>query len=62
MAQIQIGVLGYARIVSTALIAPSRHVPQVAIAAVAARDPAKAAAFAKKHHIPRVHTTYDALL
>jgi predicted dehydrogenase len=62
MAQIQMGILGAARIVPTALIAPSRHIPQVAIAAVAARDPAKAAAFAKKHHIPRVHTTYAALL
>jgi predicted dehydrogenase len=62
MAQIQIGILGAARIAPGALIAPARKVPQVAIAAIAARDPAKAAAFAQKHHIPRVHPTYDALL
>src|SRR5262249_19664365 len=34
----------------------------VAVAAVAARDPARAAAFARRHGIPRVHPTYDALI
>jgi predicted dehydrogenase len=45
-----------------ALIRPARQVTDVAIAAVAARDPARARAFAAKHGIPRVADSYDALL
>jgi predicted dehydrogenase len=60
--QIRIGILGAARIVPNALIAPARKVPDVRIAAVAARDPVKARAFAQKHKIPRVQENYDALL
>ncbi len=59
---LRIGILGAARIASNALILPARSLPDVQILAVAARDPARATAFAKQHHIPRVHASYAALL
>lgn len=45
-----------------ALIRPARQVPGVAIAAVAARDTARAQTFARKHGIERVAASYDALI
>jgi predicted dehydrogenase len=60
--QIRLGILGAARIVPMALLAPARDVPEVEIAAVAARDRARAQAFAQKHGIPRVAGSYDELL
>ena len=62
MNQVRIGVLGAASIVPSALLAPARHVPAVTVAAIAARDPARAASFARRHGIPRIHPTYAALL
>ncbi|WP_328471950.1 Gfo/Idh/MocA family oxidoreductase [Actinoplanes sp. NBC_00393] len=62
MAVTRIGILGAARIVRTALLAPARHVDGVAVAAVAARAPARARAYAAKHRIPQVHDSYQALL
>jgi predicted dehydrogenase len=59
---LRIGILGAARIVPTALVAPARRVPEVTLAAVAARDTTRAAAFAKRHGIERVLASYDALL
>jgi len=59
---VRIGVLGAAAIVPQALTQPARSVPEARIVAIAARDPARAKAFARKHHIPRVHQTYDDLL
>jgi len=59
---IRIGVLGAAAIVPEALTRPARSVPEAQIVAIAARDPKRAEAFARKHHIPRVHQTYDDLL
>src|SRR6478672_11778882 len=59
---LRIGVLGAARIAPLALVKPSRQVPEVALVAVAARDQAKAAAFAGKHGVPRVLPSYQALL
>lgn len=59
MAQLRIGVLGAARITPNALVKPARAVEGVQVAAVAARDPARAAAFAAKHGIPRVLASYD---
>lgn len=44
-----------------ALITPAISHPDVIVAAVAARDPKKAEAFAKKHGIPIVHKTYDGM-
>jgi predicted dehydrogenase len=59
---LRIGVLGAARITPNALVKPARSVPEVEVAAVAARDPEKAARFAKKHGIATVHPSYEALL
>jgi predicted dehydrogenase len=59
---LRIGVLGAARIAPSALVRPARDVPEVTVAAIAARDPAKARKFADKHGIPTVHGSYDELL
>ncbi|HMB23200.1 MAG: Gfo/Idh/MocA family protein [Chloroflexota bacterium] len=59
---IRIGVLGAAAIVPMALTGPVRAVPEAQIVALAARDPVRARAFARKHRIPRVHQTYSDLL
>jgi predicted dehydrogenase len=58
----RIGVLGAARIAPAALIKPAHAVAEVEVAAVAARDRSKAAAFAGRHGIPVVHASYEALL
>ena len=62
MARLRIGVLGAARIAPNALIKPARNVADVEVAAIAARDRSKAERFARKHRIPTVHDSYDALL
>lgn len=59
---IRIGILGAARIAPWAAIRPARRVEGVEVTAVAARDPARAARFARRYRIPRVLDTYDALL
>ena len=59
---LRIGVLGAARIAPPALVRPARQVEEVTLAAVAARDPARAQAFASKHGIPRTFPSYQALL
>ncbi len=61
-ADLRIGVLGAARITPMALVRPATRVPGAVIAAVAARDPRRAAAYAKKHGIETVHQTYDDVL
>ena len=42
-----------------ALIIPAKSHPEVIVQAVAARDHDRATAFAKKHDIPDVRTSYD---
>jgi predicted dehydrogenase len=59
---LRIGTLGAAAITPNALIKPAKHVPQVTVAAVAARDQERARAFATKHGIPTVHESYAALI
>jgi xylose dehydrogenase (NAD/NADP) len=61
MARLRIGILGAARIARlfTDSVRPSR---KIVIAALAARDVARARAFAAELRIPRVHTSYEALL
>jgi predicted dehydrogenase len=59
---IRIGILGAARIAPMALVRPARDVRGVSVAAIAARDPQRAEAFAAKHGIPRVLPSYEALL
>jgi predicted dehydrogenase len=60
--RLKIGILGAARIVPMAIIRPARVVPEVSVVAIAARNPARARAFAQRHRIPRVHDTYAALI
>jgi predicted dehydrogenase len=58
----RMGILGAARIAPAALIRPARSVAEVEVAAVAARDRARAEAFAAKHRIPEVYGSYDEVL
>src|SRR2546427_7948192 len=62
MARLRLGTLGAARIAPAALIRPARRVDEAEVVAVAARDPQRAARFASKHGVARVHESYDALL
>ena len=59
---LRIGALGAASILEAALVKPAKAVPEVEVFAVAARDPARARAYAEQKQIPRVHDTYEALL
>jgi predicted dehydrogenase len=61
-APLRIGILGAARIVGTALLKPARAVPEVLIAAIAARDPDRARVYAARHGIPRSLASYDELV
>jgi predicted dehydrogenase len=61
-APVRIGILGAARIAPLALINPARGNAEVVVAAVAARDAARAQAFAVKHGIARAHDSYAALI
>lgn len=60
---LRIGILGAARVATYALIAPARdEVDGVTVAAVAARDRSRAAAYAEAHNIPHVEDDYAALI
>lgn len=59
---LKFGILGAARIAPSALIRPARSVPEVEVVAVAAREPERARAFARKHGLPRGVDSYDALV
>jgi predicted dehydrogenase len=59
---LRIGILGAARIAPPALVRPARTVNEVGVTAVAARDPRRAEAFARKHRIPRALPSYQAVL
>ncbi|PQE10514.1 hypothetical protein CJF31_00009252 [Rutstroemia sp. NJR-2017a BVV2] len=59
---LKFGVLGAANIAPMALITPARSHPEVIVHAVAARDKGRATTFAKKHGIPVVKDSYDAIL
>ncbi|HEX3793678.1 MAG TPA: Gfo/Idh/MocA family oxidoreductase [Acidimicrobiales bacterium] len=59
---LKIGILGAAAIAPAALIKPAHRTGRAEVVAVAARDLSKAQAFAKKHKIPHVHDSYEALL
>jgi predicted dehydrogenase len=60
--RLRIGTLGTARITPGALIKPARQIPEVTVAAVAARDPGRARRFAARHRIRRVHDSYQDLI
>jgi predicted dehydrogenase len=59
---LRIGTLGSSRISKPALIEPSASVAEVTVAAVAARDLARAEAFALGHGIPKAYGSYQELL
>ncbi|PJE21977.1 MAG: oxidoreductase [Mycobacterium sp.] len=61
-APLRIGILGAARIAPMALIKPAKQNSAVVVAAVAARDEARAATFAADHGIARVHRSYRDLI
>ena len=58
----RIGILGAARIAPLALIKPAQENAEAVVTAVAARDESRAEAFAAKHDIARVYTSYEALI
>jgi predicted dehydrogenase len=57
--KLRFGILGAAHIVPNALIKPAQQLTEVAVDAIAARDPARARAFALMHGIPCVMGSYD---
>lgn len=59
---LRIGIIGAARVATYAVIAPARGRDDVVVAAVAARDPARAAAYAETHGIPRAFGDYAAMV
>ncbi|KAF5383625.1 hypothetical protein D9615_003556 [Tricholomella constricta] len=62
---LKFGILGAAAIAPIALISPAKNHPETVVYAVAARDKARAAAFAKKYGIEKVYggpTGYQELL
>jgi predicted dehydrogenase len=59
---VRIGTLGSARITKAALIEAARHVPEVTIAATAARDLPRAQAYSLEHGIAVAYGSYDELL
>ncbi len=62
MDHLRIGILGAARIAPAALVKPARVIPEVTVAAIAARDPERARRFAGKHGIATVHASYADML
>lgn len=59
---IRIGILGAAKIAPRAIIQPAHEHPATVMAAVAARDTARAKQFADRYNIPQVHTRYADLI
>lgn len=59
---LRIGLLGASKIARGAVIAPVRDDPDFVVAAVAARDPDRARAYAAEHGIPEVAENYAALI
>ena len=62
MSPLRIGILGAARIAPQAVISPASELDGVEVVAVAARDPARARAFADAHAVPGVAAGYRELL
>jgi predicted dehydrogenase len=59
---VRIGILGAARIAPNGVIRPARGHPEAEVVVVAARDQARAEAFAAKHGVPRVAASYQAVI
>lgn len=61
MPDLRIGLIGASRVATYAIIAASRETEGVEVTAVAARDPARARAYAAEHGLARVHADYASL-
>lgn len=61
-ANLNIGLIGAARVAPYAIVEPARNVARTRLVAIAARDVQRASAFAYAHDIPKVHDSYDALM
>ncbi|MDT0184016.1 Gfo/Idh/MocA family oxidoreductase [Microbacterium sp. ARD31] len=59
---LRIGVLGAARINVAALLGPATRTDGVDVTAIAARDPDRAAKYARRHRIPRVLDSYERVI
>ncbi|KAI8827225.1 uncharacterized protein EV422DRAFT_32656 [Fimicolochytrium jonesii] len=59
---VRVGLLGASRICLQSVIGPARSLESVIVHAVAARDGARAVAFAQKHDIPKSYGDYESLL
>ena len=59
---LRVGLLGASRISRGAIIEPALKIDGVEVSCVAARDPGRAAGFAKEHGIPQVELDYEALI
>lgn len=59
---LRMGILGAARINRTAVLSPAHKTDGVEVVAIAARDTERAAFYARRHRIPVVHQSYDAML
>ena len=59
---LRIGIIGAARVATYAMIAPARARADVVLAGVAARDPARAAAYAHAHGVARAFPDYAAMV
>jgi predicted dehydrogenase len=59
---LRIGILGAARVATYAMIGAAKEVEGVTVAAVAARDPERAKAYAQTHDIAHVFPDYAALI
>ena len=59
---LRIGILGAARVATYAMIDAARDIDGVTVQAVAARDPARARAYADEHGIARSYPDYQALI
>lgn len=60
--RLRIGIIGAARVAVYAMIGPAKENPRVAVAGVAARDQARAEAFAAAHGIAKAYGSYDDLI
>lgn len=59
---LRIGILGAARVATYAMIDAARDIEGAKVQAVAARDPARAGAYAVEHAIPSVYADYQSLI
>ncbi len=59
---LRIGILGAARVATYAMIAAAKDVEGGEVVGIAARDPARAQAYAELHDIPSVFADYEALI